>query len=64
MYNLIKNFFKWVTDSIIKTSSISVEVIQLDLGISKTDGVTIEKIDLTKSEPSHNLDDNFVVLNG
>ncbi len=59
-----KEFFKWVTDSI-KTSSISVESSSAGFELAKLDGVTIEKIDLTKSEPnSQFVDDNFVVLNG
>jgi uncharacterized protein YegL len=59
-----KEFFKWVTDSI-KTSSISVESNETGFELAKLDGVTIEKIDLKKSEPNRQfVDDNFVVLNG
>jgi uncharacterized protein YegL len=59
-----KEFFKWVTDSI-KTSSISVENNTSGFELAKLDGVTIEKIDLTKTEPNRQfVDDNFVVLNG
>lgn len=59
-----KEFFKWVTDSI-KTSSISVESNSTGFELAKLDDVTIEKIDLTKSEPNRQfVDDNFVVLNG
>lgn len=59
-----KEFFKWVTDSI-KTSSISVENGETGFELARIDGVTIEKIDLTKSETNRQfVDDNFVVLNG
>ena len=59
-----KEFFKWVTDSI-KTSSVSVESSTTGFELAKLDGVTIEKIDLTKSEPNRQfVDDNFVVLSG
>ena len=59
-----KEFFKWVTDSI-KTSSVSVESNSTGFELAKLDGVTIEKIDLTKSAPNRQfVDDNFVVLNG
>lgn len=57
-----KHFFKWVTDSI-KTSSISVENNSSGFELAKLDGVTISKIDLTKSNPKKQfVDNNFVVL--
>lgn len=59
-----KKFFKWVTDSI-KTSSISVEHNSSGFELANFDGVTVQKIDLTKPQPiSHNTDPNFVILAG
>lgn len=59
-----RQFFKWVTDSI-KTSSISVEEGSTGFELSKIDGDTISRIDLTKSTPTqHFVDDNFVIVNG
>jgi uncharacterized protein YegL len=57
-----KHFFKWVTDSI-KTSSISVESNLSGFEMSKMDGDTISKVDLTKPAPNKQfVDKNFVVL--
>ncbi|OJV22441.1 TerY-C metal binding domain-containing protein [Dyadobacter sp. 50-39] len=57
-----KKFFKWVTDSI-KTSSISVESNQSGFELASIDGVTISKLNLTKSSPPKQYSDsNFVVL--
>lgn len=57
-----KQFFKWVTDSI-KTSSVSVENNSTGFELSKLDGDTISKIDLTKSKNTETIVDNkFVVL--
>lgn len=60
--NAYKQFFKWITDSI-KTSSQSVENNSSGFELAKTDGETISKIDLTKSNTTKPyVDDNFVVL--
>jgi len=57
-----KHFFRWVTDSI-KTSSESVENNKSGFELSKLDGETISKIDLTKNTASNPyIDNNFVVI--
>jgi uncharacterized protein YegL len=58
-----KQFFRWVTDSI-KTSSESVENNSTGFELSKIDGDTLSKIDLTKNQEVSNLyiDNNYVVL--
>lgn len=56
-----KQFFRWVTASI-KTSSVSVTDAGDDsLKLAPTDGINLEKVDVTKSQK---VDENFVVLLG
>jgi uncharacterized protein YegL len=57
-----KQFFKWVTDSI-KTSSEKIDSNTSGMELSKLDGDTLSKIDISKAPlPLHYTDNNFVVL--
>jgi uncharacterized protein YegL len=59
-----KDFFKWITASI-KTNSVRLENNVTAFDLSKLDGDTVSKIDLTKPLPTRNLvDKNFAVLAG